>query len=280
MAGLADARVAYLGPAGTFSEQAVRRFFGRGVEALAQSSFDGVLDCVENETADYGLIAIENNTNGTVTHALDLLLERQLLIAGEVSVPVIHNLLTRDGTLRGVKRVYAHAQALGQCRGWLKNHLPEAEYVAVSSNAEGARLASVENEAAGIAALEAADIYGLRPAAQSIQDGYGNKTRFLVMSRAEENILPNVKERKTSIVFSVANEPGSLYRILYPLAQNNVQMVRIESRPARNGSWEYNFFIDLAAGFDDEPLARALEIMRAEATYLRVLGSYPVLDAD
>ena len=277
MESFTDKRVAYLGPAGTFSEQAVRRFFGREAEALPQVNFDEVLNCVERAEVDYGLIAIENNTNGTVTHALDLLLERPLSIVGEVSVPVVHNLMNLSGTLRSVRRVYAHAQALGQCRGWLRSHLPGAQTIAVSSNAEGARLASEDPEAAGIAALEAASIYGLKTVAQGIQDGFGNRTRFLVMSREPEKILDSVRQRKTSIVFSVANEPGSLYRILFPLAENSVQMVRIESRPARNGNWEYNFFIDLACAEDDPPLARALETMRAEATYLRVLGSYPVL---
>ena len=271
-----DKRVAYLGPAGTFSEQAVRRFFGLKAPSFPKSSFDEVLDSVQAGDVDYGIIAIENNTNGTVTHALDLLLERPLSIVGEVSVPVVHNLMNLSGTLRTVKRVYAHAQALGQCRGWLRAHLPDAQTIAVSSNAEGARLASEDPEAAGIAALEAAAIYGLKTVAQGIQDGFGNRTRFLVMCRQPEK-MPESEHWKTSIVFSVANKPGSLYRILFPLAENSVQMVRIESRPARNGNWEYNFFIDLACAEDDPPLARALETMRAEATYLRVLGSYPVL---
>lgn len=241
MSSVTDGVVAFLGPAGTFSEQAVRAVFGREAKAIAEPDFDAVLDAVESGEARFGVIAIENNTNGTVTHALDLLLERRLCIVGEVSVPVVHNLLTLEKRLEDVRRVYAHAQALAQCRGWLSRHMPDAERIAVSSNAEGARRASIERGAAGIAAIVAADIYGLRAAAKSIQDGEGNRTRFLVMAREPEMILETPKAFKTSIVFSVPNVPGSLYDMMTPMAENGVQMVRIESRPARNGFWDYNF---------------------------------------
>ena len=277
MGSFTDLRVAYLGPAGTFSKQAVGAFFGKDVEAVPKTDFDQVLDAVEDASVDYGVIAIENNTNGTVTHAMDLLLERRLHIVGEVTVPVVHNLLTPSGTLDGIRRVYAHAQALGQCRHWLQSRLPDAVQIAVSSNAEGARRASLEADAGGIAALTAADLYDLRVAAQSIQDGEGNKTRFLVMSKRPDRLKAGDGRMKTSIVFSVANTPGSLYRMLVPLGENGVQMVRIESRPARNGRWDYNFFIDIE-GADDEPkTASALDAMRSEAIHLRILGVYPVV---
>ena len=193
MSSVTDGVVAFLGPAGTFSEQAVRAVFGREAKAIAEPDFDAVLDAVESGEARFGVIAIENNTNGTVTHALDLLLERRLCIVGEVSVPVVHNLLTLEKRLEDVRRVYAHAQALAQCRGWLSRHMPDAERIAVSSNAEGARRASIERGAAGIAAIVAADIYGLRAAAKSIQDGEGNRRRFLVMAREPEMILETPK---------------------------------------------------------------------------------------
>lgn len=272
-------RVAYLGPAGTFSEQAVKAFFGKTVCAMPKTGFDAVLDAVERKDVEFGVIAIENNTNGTVTHALDLLLERQLFIAGEVTVPVIHHFLTQSGEMTGVHKVYAHAQALGQCRHWLQSHVPDAELVAVSSNAEGARRASVEPDAASIAAQEAADLYGLKTVAAGIQDGEGNKTRFLVMSTQPHAWQACDLPYKTSIVFSVANRPGALYRMLIPLAENGVQMVRIESRPARNGQWEYNFFIDLEGSDRDPNVVKALDAMRAEAQHWRVLGMYPVFEA-
>ncbi len=278
MASFTDGAVAFLGPAGTFSEQAVRAFFGSDVKAVAEPDFDAVLDAVDSGEVRYGVIAIENNTNGTVTHALDLLLERRLVIVGEVSVPVVHNLLTLEKSLAGVKRVYAHAQALAQCRGWLSRHVPDAERIPVSSNAEGARRASLERGAAGIAAIVAADIYGLRVAAESIQDGEGNRTRFLVMAREPERLLVGERPFKTSIVFSVPNVPGSLYRMMVPLAENGVQMVRIESRPARNGFWDYNFFIDVEGAIETPAVRDALQIMKARAEQWRLLGSYPVVD--
>ena len=278
MSSVTDGVVAFLGPAGTFSEQAVRAVFGREAKAIAEPDFDAVLDAVESGEARFGVIAIENNTNGTVTHALDLLLERRLCIVGEVSVPVVHNLLTLEKRLEDVRRVYAHAQALAQCRGWLSRHMPDAERIAVSSNAEGARRASIERGAAGIAAIVAADIYGLRAAAKSIQDGEGNRTRFLVMAREPEMILETPKAFKTSIVFSVPNVPGSLYDMMTPMAENGVQMVRIESRPARNGFWDYNFFIDVGGSVETPGVREALAAMEARTEHWRLLGSYPVVD--
>ena len=275
----ANRRVAYLGPAGTFSEQAVKAFFGKSVCAVSKPGFDSVLDAVEAQEVEFGVIAIENNTNGTVTHALDLLLERQLSIVGEVTVPVIHHFLTQAGELGRVSKVYAHPQALAQCRYWLQRHVPKAELIAVSSNAEGARRASVEADAAGIAPREAADLYNLKTVAAGIQDGEGNKTRFLVMSTLAHTWEPCDLPYKTSIVFSVANQPGALYRMLIPLAENGVQMVRIESRPARNGQWEYNFFIDLEGSERDPQVVQALDAMRAQAQHWRVLGMYPVFEA-
>jgi chorismate mutase/prephenate dehydratase len=268
---------AYLGPAGTFCEEAAVRFFGAKAKTVPCRDFDAVLDAVERGEADCGVIAIENINNGTVTHALDLLLERPLRIVGEVLVPVEHCLLTQSGTIDGIKTVYAHAQALGQCRHWLDAHLPDAKRQAVDSNAEGARLASLDASAAGIASARAGEIYGLRAAFRSIQDGKANRTRFLVMSREARDFGLAGKPFKTSIVFTVRNVPGALYRVLYPLAEQGVQMCRIESRPARNGHWEYNFFIDLEGRTDEPRVAAALGEMEKESAQFRILGSYPVL---
>lgn len=268
---------AYLGPAGTFCEEAAARFFGSAAKTVPCRDFDAVLDAVERGEADCGVIAIENSNNGTVTHALDLLLERPLLIVGEVLVPVEHCLLTQSGTAEGIEIVYAHPQALGQCRHWLDEHLPEARRTAVDSNAEGARLASLDPRAAGIASARAGGIYGLRTAFRGIQDGRANRTRFLVMSRTGRDFGMSAAPFKTSIVFTVKNVPGALYRVLFPLAEQGVQMCRIESRPARNGRWEYNFFIDLEGRTGEPKVAAALKEMKGESAWFRVLGSYPVL---
>lgn len=270
--------VSFLGPVGTFSEEAVLKVFPESVPRLACSSFDEVLGAVTAGRAQAGMIAIENNTNGTVTHAIDLLLDTPLQIVGEVTVPVVHNLMGNVSSLEEVRTVYAHAQGLAQCAQWLSRHVPQAVQVPVSSNAEGARRASVEPGAAGIAARRAAELYGVRLLAESIQDGLSNQTRFLLMGEGGE-VFPDsgVMKWKTSIVFSVPNRPGSLYDVLFHLADHGVQMVRIESRPARNGAWDYNFYIDLEGNVKEESVQLALSKVENTADFYRCFGSYPIL---
>ncbi len=270
--------ISYLGPAGTFSEEAVLRIFSEEKPRLPCPSFDEVLQSVVDARAEAGVIAIENNTNGTVTHAIDLLLDTPLSIAGEVTVPVVHNLMGRAGTLERVRVVYAHAQALAQCAHWLSTHVPEAIQVPVASNAEGVRRAAQEEGAAGIAALRASTLYATPLIACGIQDGLSNQTRFLLMSARSDVLEIEAPIRwKTSIVFSVPNRPGALYDVLSHLAEHGVQMVRIESRPARNGAWDYNFYIDLEGHVACENVHTALLKVEETADFYRSFGSYPVL---
>lgn len=271
--------IAYLGPEGTFSEEAVLKLFPATRPRLPCASFDEVLGSVTAGKAEAGVIAIENNTNGTVTHAIDLLLDTPLLIAAEVTVPVIHNLMGLTTDLAAIDKVYAHPQALAQCEHWLREHVPQALQVPVASNAEGARRASMESGTAGIAAARAADLYGVKLVATSIQDGLSNQTRFLLMSKRSDVIEnPSVAKWKTSIVFSVPNRPGALYDVLSYLARYGVQMVRIESRPARNGAWDYNFYIDIEGHLEEDAVQKALQKVEEAADFYRCFGSYPVLE--
>ncbi len=268
-------RVAYLGPEGTFSEQAVRRHFGSGVEALAVSGIDEVFRCCESGTAQFAVVPAENSTEGVVGRTLDLLLVTPLRICGEVELRVQQNLMARAGDLRAVQRVYSHAQSLAQCNGWLNQHLPGAERVPVVSNAEAAQRAGREEGAAAIAGEAAAARYGLQLLARSIEDDPNNTTRFLVLGQVDSG--PTGRDR-TSLILSAENKPGAVHALLTPLAQGGVSMTRIESRPARamrSALWEYLFFIDLEGHQQDARVAVALEELRRRAPFLKVLGSYP-----
>ena len=269
-------RVAYLGPEGTFSEQAVRRQFGGGVEALAVQGIDEVFRRCESGAAQFAVVPAENSTEGAVGRTLDLLLVTPLRICGEVELRVQQCLMVRAGELAGVRRVYSHAQSLAQCNGWLGQNLPGAERVAVGSNAEAARRAGGEAGAAAIAGEAAAERYGLQLLARSIEDDPNNTTRFLVLGHIDP--APTGRDR-TSLVMSAENKPGAVHALLTPLAQGGVSMTRIESRPARamrSALWEYVFFIDLEGHQQDARVAAVLEELRRRAPFLKVLGSYPV----
>lgn len=265
-------RVAYLGPAGTFSEQALLKHFGHGVEPLACASFDEVFRVTEAGGADFGVVAVENSTEGAVNRSLDLMLQSPLKIVGEVSVPVRHNLLTASGTLEGVRRICAHPQALAQCTGWLDRNCASIERVPVSSNAEGARLASIEPHTAGIAGDNAAVRYGLQYVARAIQDDASNRTRFVVLGRYACGPSGN---DQTSLILSVPDRAGAVHALIEPLARHGVSMKRFESRPARMGNWEYYFYIDLLGHHADPSVAAALRELEANAAYFQLVGSYP-----
>jgi len=226
--------VAYLGPAGTFSELAMLKQFGTGVAGEPCASIDEVFRLAEAGTVDFAVVPVENSTEGAVSRSLDLLLQTRLRILAEVSVPVRHHLLTQSGSFEGIGRVCAHAQALGQCVEWLNQHLPGIECLAVSSNAEGARLASVDATVAAIAGENAATLYGLQQAASHIQDDPQNRTRFVVLGR--QDTQPSGRD-KTSLILSVHNRPGAVCHMLTPLAQHGVSMTRFESRPAKRRRW-------------------------------------------
>jgi chorismate mutase/prephenate dehydratase len=267
-------KVAYLGPEGTYTQAAVLKFFGHSVRALALPSVDEVFQDVANGSADFGVAAIENSTEGTVTNTLDNFLSSTLHICGEVELRIHHCLLSRQKSLRRIQRVCAHAQALAQCRVWLDEHLPQAERIAVASNAEGARRARDEQGTAAIAGEAAAEVYGLNLLTQAIEDRPDNSTRFLVVGR---KILAASGDDKTTLLLAAkrGDDAGALQSLLEPLASNNVSMTRIESRPSGQGKWQYVFFIDIVGHVADPPVARALEAIKARAGLFRVLGSYP-----
>ncbi|HEV2430677.1 MAG TPA: prephenate dehydratase [Burkholderiales bacterium] len=268
-------RVSYLGPEGTFSEQAVRKHFGRAVDALPAASVDEAFRRCESGAAQFTVVPVENSTEGAVGRTLDLLLATPLRICGEIELRVHQNLMSRADKISSVRIIYSHAQSLAQCNGWLSQNLPGVERVPVTSNAEAARRAAHEAGAAAIASEAAAERYQLGVLARSIEDDPNNTTRFLVLGNLEPG--PTGRDR-TSLVMSAENKPGAVHALLTPLAQHRVSMTRIESRPARArfALWEYVFFIDVEGHQKDEPVARALGELKRLAPYLKVLGSYPV----
>ncbi|MEQ5839349.1 prephenate dehydratase [Paraburkholderia acidicola] len=265
-------RAAYLGPIGTYSEEAMHEYFGQSIEGLPCPSIDEVFRSVEAGAAEFGVVPVENSTEGAVSRTLDLLLQSQLLIGGELALPIHHNLLTASGDLTGVTRVCAHAQALAQCQRWLSTHAPHLERQAVSSNAEAARLAAADPTVAAIAGDRAATHYGLQVAYSLIQDDPHNRTRFLMIGKEPAGVSGN---DRTSLIFSVKNEPGEVFRLLEPLARHGVSMTRFESRPARVDKWEYYFYIDVEGHRDDAAVAAALAELEQKAAFVKILGSYP-----
>ena len=266
-------KVAFLGPEGTFSQAAVYKHFGSSVRALPLPAIDEVFHEVEAGIADFGVVPIENSSEGTVNHTLDMFLTSMLKICGEVEVRVSHCLMGRMTGMAAVKRVCAHPQALAQCRGWLDEQLPDAERVPVSSNAEGARRARDERGTAAIAGRAAAEIYGLTLLATDIEDRPDNTTRFLVVGR---KLFAASGTDKTSLLVSAGNDDsGALFRLLEPLAKHEVNMTRIESRPSRKRKWDYVFFIDIEGHVGDPAVAKALAALQKRASLFKVLGSYP-----
>lgn len=264
--------IAYLGPQGTYSEAAALKHFGHAVTALPLAGIEEIFHEVETGTANYGVVPVENSTEGVVSHTLDMLMISPLRICGEVELPIHHHLLGNMDALSAVKRVYAHQQALAQCRAWLSAHLPGVELLPVSSNAEGARRAASEPGAAAIASEAAVAIYQMRSLAANIEDEPHNTTRFLVIGKQAS--APSGND-KTSLLVSTRNLPGALHRLLAPLANHSISMTRIESRPSRQAVWEYVFFIDIEGHVQDPPVAAALQEIHAEAALLKVVGSYP-----
>jgi len=267
-------KVGFLGPEGTFTQQAVYKQFGHSVRALPLSSIEEVFHEVESGTADFGVVPIENSSEGTVNSTLDMFLISPLGICGEVELRIHHNLMGQMSALDRVRRICAHPQALAQCRGWLAEHMTGVERVPVASNAEGARRARDEDGTAAIAPMAAAEVYGLNVLVPEIEDRPDNTTRFLVIGRKS---FPPSGQDKTTLLVSAADTgaPGALFRLLEPFAAHGISMTRIESRPSRRRKWDYVFFIDLEGHAADESLASALEQLKGQASLCRVLGSYP-----
>jgi len=264
--------IAYLGPVGTFSELAAGQFFGQSIQGLPCASLDEVFKSVEKGAAVFGVVPVENSSEGAVSRTLDLLLESPLQISGEVVLPIRHHLLTKSGTLDGVKTVCAHAQALAQCQQWLSVHAPQLQRQAVSSNAEAARMASQDPSVAAIAGDPAQIAYGLQIVNAQIQDDPNNRTRFVVIGKY---VCQPCGQDQTSLVLSVANQPGAVHHLLGPLAKHGVSMTRFESRPARKGSWEYHFYIDIEGHASDAKVAKAIDELKTMAAFYKNLGSYP-----
>lgn len=263
---------AFLGPVGTYSEEALHQYSGSAVEALPCPSIDEVFRAVEAGAAKIGIVPIENSTEGAVSRTLDLLLDSSLKLSGEVVLPIQHNLLTRTGTLAGVSRVCAHAQALAQCQHWLMLHAPHLERQAVASNAVAAQLAAEDASVAAIASERAATRYNLAIVQAMIQDDPHNRTRFVVIG--EQACAPTGRDQ-TALILAVKNVAGAVFRMLEPLARHGVSMTRFESRPAKSGAWEYYFYIDLAGHYADAPLAAAFAELEQSAAFIKILGSYP-----
>ncbi|HEY0294356.1 MAG TPA: prephenate dehydratase [Bordetella sp.] len=264
--------VAYLGPRGSFSEQAALEHFGHSVNRLPCGSFDEVFRAVEAGQADLGMVPVENSTEGAVNRSLDLLLASPLKLLGERSLVIRHCLMTQSGTMDGVTTVSAHPQALAQCQGWLAHHYPDLHTVAAASNSEAARVASEDGSVAAIAGEIAAASWGLSVVESGIQDDAQNRTRFLAIG----HIQPAASGRdKTSLILAVPNRAGAMHEMLAPLADNGVSMTRFESRPARTGQWEYYFYIDVEGHRDDPAVAKALAALQRQVAFFKLLGSYP-----
>lgn len=264
--------VSYLGPTGTFSEEAARKKFGDNVNYITTNSIDEVFNMVHSNESNYGIVPVENSTEGAVSRTLDLFLTKDLKICGEVYLPVHHNLLSKSKSLKTIKKVYAHGQSLAQCHDWLMNNLPNVITHPALSNAEGARLASKDKNAASIASIRAAKEFSLNVLKTNIEDDIKNTTRFLVI--ANQDIKKSGKD-KTSIVVATKNKPGAIADLVAPFAKNKVSMTKLESRPARVGMWEYVFFIDLEGHVEDSKIRKSLIEVEQRSSFLKILGSYP-----
>ncbi len=265
-------KIAYLGPEGTFTQQAVNQHFGHSVQALGVTGIDDVFSQVESSEADFGVVPVENSNQGIVSHTLDRFVDSDLKICGEIEMAIHHNLLSQAKSVTQIERVYSHQQSLSQCKHWIRQHLPEVECIAVSSNAEAARRVRHSPDAAAISSQSAAEIYGVPILFARIEDRPDNATRFLVIGR---QLLASSGDDKTTLLLAGDEGPGALHSLLSPLARHSLNMSRIESRPARAGRWSYVFFIDVDGHAETEPLKTALSEMQKQASLTRVLGSYP-----
>lgn len=266
------ARIAFLGPEHTYSHEAARERFGSSVEFAPQSSIAAVFQAVDSGRADFGVVPVENSTEGSVGLTLDLLIDTRLKIIGEILLPVRHSLLSLNGDPRAIVKIVSHQQSLGQCRGYLQANFPDCEIEAVASNAFATERAAHDASVAAIASREAGAAYGLIAIAENIQDLATNTTRFLVMGARP---VEHTGADKTTVLFAVADKVGALYEAITLFARNSINISKIESRPLRSRPWEYIFFVDLGGHRDDPRLKRALKALERKALFSKVLGSYP-----
>ena len=263
--------IAYLGPEATWSHQAAREKFGASVNYAAQSSIAEVFNVVARGKADYGVVPIENSTEGAVNYTLDQFMDSELRVCAQFSLKIENNLIAKIPRDQ-IRVVYTHPQVIGQCRQWLRHNLPEVELIEVSSTTRAAELASKEPNSAAIAGTMAAEVYGLAILEASIQDSPNNTTRFLIIG---PNSCPPTGDDKTSLMFSVQDKPGSLFSALAPFKELRINMSKIESRPSKRKAWEYFFFVDIDGHAEDPPLVKALEELQKHCSFVKILGSYP-----
>ena len=264
--------VAYFGPPGTNTHQACTQFFGSSVTAVPQETIPDIFEFVERKKADFGVVPVENSTEGSVNRTLDQLVDTELKIRGELSLRISHDLLAESGDPSRVKKIYSHPQALAQCREWLRKNFPRVELVEVSSTARGAQMAAGEPETAAIAPAAASRLYDLQTVASGIEDFAHNYTRFLILGHEFEK--PTGKD-KTSILFSIADSPGSLYEALKPFSEKSINLTKIESRPIKGRPWKYLFFLDLEGHAEDVSVKAAMRELNQGALFMKLLGSYP-----
>lgn len=264
--------IAYLGPSGTFTEAAAYKHFGRSIDTRPLAAIDEVFREVAAGSAHFGVVPVENSTEGMVTHTLDVFVNSSLRICGEILLPVHQHLITREQDLVDIHTVYSHQQSLAQCREWLDANLPNARRISVTSNGEAARRSAEELGTAAIGPRMAAEIYGLDLLFERIEDEPDNTTRFLVIG---DHDVPPSGDDKTSLLLSARNRPGALFHLIKPLADHGIDMTRLESRPTRGRLWEYMFFVDIVGHADSEEVRPALDALKDEAALCRVLGSYP-----
>ncbi len=264
--------VAYLGPPATFTHQACLKQFGLSAQYRPVRTIAEVFDVVEKGKAPYGVIPIENTTEGVVSYTLDMFMNSELKIVAEVMLRVTHNLLNRSGRREDIARIYSHPQALAQCRRWLEEHFPDVPVFDASSPAQAAKIAAEDPQAAAVAGELAGTLYGLQAVEARVEDNPNNYTRFLVIGRA---IPDRSGGDKTSVLFAVRDEPGALYRMLQVFHDSGVNLTKIESRPMKQKAWEYVFFVDCDGHVGDESVGAALDALRARCLFVKVLGSYP-----
>jgi len=265
-------KIAYLGPEATFTHLAAIKNFGKSAEYISTKSIADVFAEVEKGRADYGVVPIENSTEGVVNHTLDMFIESDLKICAETLLEILHCLLSQSDDLQKIKRIYSHPQAFAQCRNWLEDHLPNAELVETASTAEAAQRVKKERTAAAIASDLASELYGLKIVASRIEDRSDNFTRFLVISK---DFPPSSGVDKTSILFSIKDRVGALHDMLVPFKKHNINLTKIESRPTKKKAWEYIFFVDFVGHLTEENVQKALSELEEQCLYLKILGSYP-----
>jgi chorismate mutase/prephenate dehydratase len=268
-------RIAYLGPEATFTHMAVLKRFGSSSSLIPTKSIEGVFSEVERGGANYGVVPVENSSEGVVSHTLDMFVNSDLKICAEVMMEIHHNLLSRSTSLSGLEKIYSHPQAVAQSRAWLRDNLPSCQIVEVSSTARAAEMACQDTKAGAIASELAANIYDLNIVQSRIEDMLHNYTRFLVIGKT---FSTKTDKDKTSVIFSIKDRAGALYHMLKPFAEKDINLTKIESRPTKKQPWEYIFFVDFIGHKDDEKVKLALDSLKGQCIFLKILGSYPIAE--